>query len=92
MVAGCGINAWETNSQIVHLESGSPLGPFAKTSVTWPTFAHEPSVARSRNGTWVMLYSAYPLDAARLCTGCVNGTSVHAVAPTHDEPPRHSLT
>jgi hypothetical protein len=51
MVAGCGINAWETNSQIVHIVAPSPTGPFERRDVVWPTFAHEPSVTVAPNGS-----------------------------------------
>ena len=41
MTHGCGINAWETNSQIVHIVGDSPQGPFQRKDVFAPPFAHE---------------------------------------------------
>lgn len=83
---GCGINSWESNSQIVHLVSDSPLGPFERRGVLWPAFAHEPDVTRAPNGTWVMLYSGYALNASQLsallCTGCADGTTPPPGTPT----------
>ena len=87
MTFGCGINAWETNSQIVHIVGNSPQGPFQRKEVFAPAFAHEPDVVRGPAGEWVMLYSGYNADtleitgkgynasslAAAVCTNCSNG-------------------
>ncbi|CAB9526607.1 expressed unknown protein [Seminavis robusta] len=61
IVNECGINAWNVNSQIVHITShhGSPSGPFQRQDIFATPFAHEPSVTRGPRGEWVMLYSAY---------------------------------
>ena len=78
MSAGCGINAWETNSQIVHITSHSPLGPYQRQNLVWPIFAHEPDVVRAPNGDWVMMYSAYPYNEtglARVLCHCSNVTA-----------------
>eukprot|EP01050_Picozoa_sp_SAG11_P017004 SAG11_NODE_2393_length_3409_cov_1.781269_3_plen_346_part_00 len=90
MMHGCGINAWETNSQIVHVTAPAPTGPFTRQDVFAPPFAHEPDVVRDpSNGKWVMTYSAYnsvsavvagqgydaPTLAAAVCTNCTNGAS-----------------
>jgi hypothetical protein len=83
MVHGCGINAWETNSQIVHTVSDTPLGPYRKVvgdnAVVWPAFAHEPDVVRGPAGEWVMMYSAYPYTPSELnksvCVSCKDGTT-----------------
>ena len=82
MVAHCGINAWETNSQIVHIVSTSAFGPFARKEVIHPAFAHEPAVERGPHGEWVMAYSSFPLSAtsvptrkASQCLACANGTT-----------------
>ena len=55
MTHGCGINAWETNSEIVHIIGDAPTGPFARAEVFAPPFAHEPDVVRGPRGEWVML-------------------------------------
>eukprot|EP01051_Picozoa_sp_SAG22_P017358 SAG22_NODE_2657_length_2331_cov_1.494624_2_plen_502_part_00 len=89
MEHGCGINAWETNSQIVHITADSPSGPFTRKDVFAPPFAHEPDVVRGPAGEWVMTYSAYNADTRALglrgynastlaeaaCTNCSNGAS-----------------
>ena len=79
LLHGCGINAWETNSQIVHIVADSPLGPFARREVVWPAFAHEPDVVRAPNGDWVMMFSAFPYNATGLarvlCKNCTDGTT-----------------
>eukprot|EP00935_MAST-01C_sp_MAST-1C-sp1_P001890 g1890.t1 len=79
MLEGCGINAWETNSQVVHIVSDSPLGPFERKEVVWPAFAHEPDVVRGPQGEWVMLFSAFPYNTsgldAHVCRNCSNGAT-----------------
>ena len=66
MMHGCGINAWETNSQIVHLVGDGPSGPFTRQNVFAPPFAHEPDVVRGPKGEWVMTYSAYNSETLAL--------------------------
>jgi hypothetical protein len=81
----CGINAWETNSQVVHVVGSSPLGPFERRETVWPAFAHEPTVSRGPRGEWAMLYSSYPLNAAQLaaslCVNCSDGNTPPLAVP-----------
>ena len=82
-IAGsCGINAWETNSQIVHVVAEAAAGPYERREVVRAAFAHEPDVVRGPNGRFVMAYSSFPLDDAStpsrnasFCGGCANGTT-----------------
>ena len=53
MLDHCGINAWQSNSQVVHIVSDDVLGPYERKQVVWPTFAHEPNAVRDSNGNWV---------------------------------------
>jgi hypothetical protein len=77
MLYGCGINAWESNSQIVHIVADAPLGPYTRKDVFATAFAHEPGIARGPDGEWVMLYAGYEYNASGLaacaCTNCTNG-------------------
>lgn len=82
MANGCGINAWETNSQIVHITAQSAFGPYTRREVVHSQFAHEPSVRRGPSGEWAMLFSSYALDErstptrqASECAACRNGTT-----------------
>ena len=58
MTEHCGIGAWHHNSRIVHATSETPDGAFERQSVTWPVFAHEPSVVPGPNGEFVMFFTA----------------------------------
>lgn len=77
--AHCGINAWETNSEVVHVVANDAEGPYQRREVVWPVFAHEPTVSRGPRGEWVMLYSSYPMNgtqvASSLCTNCSDGVT-----------------
>eukprot|EP00035_Acanthoeca_spectabilis_P004778 m.106857 g.106857 ORF g.106857 m.106857 type:complete len:607 (-) comp12724_c0_seq2:1803-3623(-) len=79
MEYGCGINAWESNSRIVHTVAANPLGPYRRVAEVWPVFAHEPDVVRGPSGEWVMMYSGYPYNATGLahvaCTNCTDGST-----------------
>ncbi|VEU39444.1 unnamed protein product [Pseudo-nitzschia multistriata] len=77
--AGCGINAWQTNSRIVHVVGDSPYGPFERKEIVFPVFAHEASVVRGPRGEWVMLFSFFHYNetglAAVICSNCRDGVT-----------------
>jgi hypothetical protein len=78
MAAGCGINAWLTNSRVVHFTAAAPGGPWTRDAVVWPAFAHEPDVVRGPSGEWVMVWSAARLaNASDVCTNCTDGSTSH---------------
>lgn len=54
MVGNCGITTWQSNSQVVHLTSDTPTGPWTRQGVAIPLWAHCPSVAVTPNDTVVM--------------------------------------
>jgi hypothetical protein len=47
MSANCSLADWYRNSQVVHAVASSPVGPFARTDVALPVFAHEPQASLS---------------------------------------------
>eukprot|EP00946_MAST-07B_sp_MAST-7B-sp1_P001096 g1096.t1 len=59
MTESTGINAWITNSQIVHAVADDPEKPFrfVRKDVVWPVFAHEPNVVRAPTGEYVMIFT-----------------------------------
>ena len=70
---GCGIDAWRTNSQIVHATSADGVH-FKRREVVQGVFAHEPTVARAPDGRWVMWYTGEfagraPPPPCRACAG-----------------------
>lgn len=56
MANGCGLNSWGTNSIIVHSVSATPEGPFERREVVVDAFAHNPTVSRAPDGTWVLYH------------------------------------
>ena len=68
----CGIDAWTTNSHVVHATSKHAGGPYVRQEEVWPRFAHEPNVVRAPTGEWVMTFVAWPVgtkpSAACNCT------------------------
>ena len=56
----CGIQAWVENSRIVHAVASDPLGPYHEVDTVVPPFAHEPCVARTSEGLFVMVSMQAP--------------------------------
>jgi len=56
MANECGLNSWGTNSLVVHAISDSPTGPFERREVVVDAFAHNPTVSRAPDGTWVLYH------------------------------------
>lgn len=77
MLDGCGINAWRTNSHVIHATAPAPGGPWTRLEEVWPAFAHEPDVVRGPRGEWVMVWSAFELPnaASDRCTNCTSGST-----------------
>ena len=63
MAAGCGIEAWRSNSRIVHATSTDGVR-FQRQGVVFERFAHEPTVARAPTGEWVMWFTGDPEGVA----------------------------
>jgi hypothetical protein len=53
-VEGCGLHAWETNSEIVHLVSTSMDKPFVFSDVALPPWHHGVGAARHTDGTYLL--------------------------------------
>ena len=77
MGAGCGIEAWRSNSRIVHATSTDGVR-FERKEVVFERFAHEPTVARAPTGEWVVWFTGDPEGASPppLCTECAGGNTL----------------
>jgi hypothetical protein len=73
----CGINEWDTNSQIVHATASAPDGPFGATDVVWPVWSHNPTVTRAPTGEYVMVFVMNRTLPAGVEFICANGSVVH---------------
>eukprot|EP00658_Telonema_sp_P-2_P054175 TRINITY_DN43119_c0_g1_i1.p1 TRINITY_DN43119_c0_g1~~TRINITY_DN43119_c0_g1_i1.p1 ORF type:complete len:344 (-),score=25.93 TRINITY_DN43119_c0_g1_i1:42-1073(-) len=56
MEAHCGLDSWQRNSRIVHLTSAKPTGPFVQSDVVLDAFAHNPTLHRAPDGTWLVYH------------------------------------
>lgn len=84
MEAHCGIDAWVTNSRVVHATSTDGVN-FIRDSVVVPAFSHEPNVVRAPTGEWVMYYTGLAQDSAATppCDQCTDGnTPANSTCPT----------
>jgi hypothetical protein len=97
MVKNCGMEAWTTNSEIVHATASTPEGPYTRADTTLPLWAHGPQVARGPPLTgppelwhWYIFHdgagNGRSVHRARNC----NGTAVVADARTGEKEARHS--
>jgi hypothetical protein len=90
---GCGINGYETNEQIIHATSATPLGPWARDGPVKPfgSSAVCPHAQRSADGRWLIFHTGcgnhsdpnsegYGTNHSLPITNCVNGTT-----PTHPQ-------
>ena len=74
-----GINAWASNSHVVHAVSDKPGGAYRRTAhaEVFPIFSHEPNFARAPSGDFVVYFTAHdPRNhSVRPGCACTNGTS-----------------
>ena len=79
IINNCGLNAWQSNSRIVHTVSDEPTGEFTFVDEVVPVFAHNPTVVRGEKGEYVMLfeYSEHHPCGFQTCS-CDNGTTTQA--------------
>ena len=81
MARHCGLNAWQTNSQISVAKSTHPAGPFAvvpDSPPIAPPFAHNPTVhGPAPDGFYVIYHigSGKPSSHGPPRTDCTNGTT-----------------
>ena len=66
----CGLNAWQSDSEIIHSTSKDPVGPYTFKSLVLPHFAHGPSVRKMPNGNYFMMHlgCGYPFTPFKNCT------------------------
>ena len=77
----CGLQAWKTNSEIVHLVSENPLGPFLPVEHAprvVPRFAHNPTIKKNENGSYLLFHigcGSSPAECPNCVRTCRNGTT-----------------
>ena len=83
MTNSVGIKSWRSNSRVVHATADSNSTrpwEFTRQDVAQPVFAHEPTVSRAPDGSWVMFFTTNagekPGSQCSLPLTCgTNGTS-----------------
>jgi len=50
----CGLNAWKSNSEVIHAVSLNPLGPFVYLDVVASVWNHNPQIVRHTDGTYLL--------------------------------------
>ena len=55
MHGGCGLNTWQTNSQVaIAVSDDGPLGPYTKQQVAVQPWAHNPQIVRAATGEYLI--------------------------------------
>jgi len=87
MVLQCGLDQWQTNSEVIHGTSKSSVGPFIYHDVALPVWHHNPQIVRDISGLY-LLYSigmspegtvvnCTPKNAKYTTDKSINTTSAH---------------
>lgn len=85
MTEHCGLDTWETNSEVVHAVAASPFAPFVQVAgpPVIPRFAHNPTIHRNAEGRYLLYHigcGASPSPCPD-CVVCQNGTTPPSTAP-----------
>jgi len=83
---GCGLSAWESNSQVIHAVSNDPLGPFAFTDVAVPVWAHNPQAVVANDGTFLLFTLGFS-EAVRAANCSAAGAGGAARSRLDGHPP-----
>jgi len=87
MADNCGLNSWETNSQLVHVTSTSgPAGPYANETLIRLPFSHNPKLSRAPDGTFLIWHIGCGDNTTHRMGNCSGG-----VSPPPPPPPSVSL-
>ena len=88
MLQHCGIDAWTSNSHVIHATSTDPNGRYVRQSEVVPVFSHEPNVVRAPNGEFVMYYTgvAPGQPAPQPCSECTDGNTPPGAASCGHSP------
>lgn len=85
-VDGCGLEYWESNSQVLHAVSNDPAGPFLYSDVAIQPWAHNPQVVRHTDGTYLLYTIGMdPETKPHNCNGeaTVSATATSSLRRTH---------
>jgi len=75
LVNHCGIDAWVSNSRIIHATSDDLEGPYERIQEVWRVFSHEPEVIYdSQKDQYVMVFTADCRAEDEICV-CENGST-----------------
>ena len=66
---GCQMDAWRTNSMVIHASSVHPTGPFIFRDVALPVWHHNPQAMRHSDGTWLLYTTSADMPPERDCAG-----------------------
>ena len=83
MADNCGLNSWESNSQLVHVVSeNGPAGPYVNETLIRLPFSHNPKLIKAPDGTYLIFHIGCGDNSTNRIGPCTGG-----VTPTPPPPP-----
>jgi hypothetical protein len=80
MARNCGLNSWQSNSEIVLARSPAPDGAYVPVQTLVAPFAHNPTLHKLPNGSLVIAHIGTGVPERPLITTCTNGTTPASAA------------
>lgn len=76
MADNCGLNSWETNSQLIHVTSTTgPEGPYGNETLIRLPFSHNPKLTRAPDGTYLVWHIGCGDNTTHRMGNCSGGVS-----------------
>eukprot|EP01120_Amphizonella_sp_Union-15-10_P006288 TRINITY_DN1990_c0_g1_i2.p1 TRINITY_DN1990_c0_g1~~TRINITY_DN1990_c0_g1_i2.p1 ORF type:complete len:283 (+),score=49.98 TRINITY_DN1990_c0_g1_i2:494-1342(+) len=75
----CGLNSWQRNSVIRHATSPVPQGPYEPAEIIETYFAHNPTIIRAPDGTYLVYHIGCGDGRSNPITTCTNGTTPNSL-------------
>lgn len=87
MADNCGLNSWESNSEILLARSSNPEGPYEPFQVLLSPFAHNPTMHVLPNSSIIIAHIGGGVPSKPLITNCSNGTTPGGGQISHSSSP-----
>ena len=87
MALACGLDSWESNSEITIATAPTQHGPFTPRAVLLAPFAHNPTLHRLLNGSLIVAHIGQGRAERPLITNCSGGVTPPASGAPPPPPP-----
>lgn len=82
MSDNCGLNSWESNSQLVHVVSETgPTGPYVNESLIRLPFSHNPKLIKAPDGSYLIFHIGCGDNSTKRMGPCTGGVTPNPPPP-----------